>query len=64
MPSERRGPVARWGSVLRRICGMPDYEAFVAHLSEHHPGTPAPSVREYYAQFVAARYGDSPTRCC
>jgi uncharacterized short protein YbdD (DUF466 family) len=56
--------VARWGSVLRRICGMPDYEAFVAHLSEHHPGTPAPSVREYYAQFVAARYGDSPTRCC
>ena len=56
--------MARWVSALRRICGMPDYEAFVTHLAEHHPGTPAPSPREYYAQFVAARYGDSPTRCC
>jgi len=64
MRSERAGHAARWSAVLRRICGMPDYDAFVAHLREHHPGTPAPSVREYYAQFVAARYGDSPTRCC
>jgi uncharacterized short protein YbdD (DUF466 family) len=64
MPSERRSRVARWVSSLRRICGMPDYEAYLAHLSEHHPGTPAPTPRDYYAQYVAARYGDSPTRCC
>ena len=64
MPSERGRRVARWMAVLRRVCGMPDYEAFLAHLREHHPGAPAPSAREYYAQFVAARYGDSPTRCC
>lgn len=64
MLSERRRLVARWGAVLRRICGMPDYEAYLAHLSEHHPGTSAPSPREFYAQYVAARYGDSPTRCC
>jgi len=43
---------------------MPDYEAFVAHLREHHPGAPVPNAHEYYAQYVAAHYGDSPTRCC
>ena len=64
MRSEWGCRLARWVTILRRVCGMPDYEAFVAHLSEHHPGTPAPSAREYYAQFVAARYGGSSTRCC
>jgi len=64
MPSERASIVARWSAVLRRVCGMPDYAAFVAHLEEHHPGTRPPSEGEYYSQYVAARYGDAPTRCC
>jgi uncharacterized short protein YbdD (DUF466 family) len=64
MPSETPGRLARWSSVLRRVCGMPDYAAFVTHLRTHHPGSPIPSVREYFDQYIAARYGDSPTRCC
>jgi uncharacterized short protein YbdD (DUF466 family) len=43
---------------------MPDYAAFVEHRRRHHPQDPMPTEREYYAQYVTARYGDSPTRCC
>jgi uncharacterized short protein YbdD (DUF466 family) len=50
--------------VLRRIAGMPDYEAYVRHLQRAHPGRPVPSEREYFDCYVEARYGDGPTRCC
>jgi uncharacterized short protein YbdD (DUF466 family) len=51
-------------AALRRIAGMPDYAAYVAHLRQHHPGCPVPSEREYFGEYVRARYGDGPTRCC
>ena len=43
---------------------MPDYAAYVAHLERCHPGRPVPSEREFYLEYVRARYGDGPTRCC
>jgi uncharacterized short protein YbdD (DUF466 family) len=43
---------------------MPDYRAYCRHLREHHPDQPVPSEREFFDQFVRARYGDGPTRCC
>ena len=52
------------GNVVRRVAGMPDYEAYVAHLRCCHPGCRVPSEREYYEDYVATRYGDGPTRCC
>jgi len=51
-------------SALRRVVGMPDYEAFREHHRVHHPDRPLPSRGEHYAQFVAQRYGGGPTRCC
>jgi uncharacterized short protein YbdD (DUF466 family) len=51
-------------SFLRRLAGMPDYHAHVEHLRRRHPETPIPSEREFYDDFVRARYGDGPTRCC
>jgi uncharacterized short protein YbdD (DUF466 family) len=51
-------------SGIRRIAGMPDYAAHVEHLRRCHPEAPIPSEREYYDDFVRARYGDGPTRCC
>ena len=59
-----RRSVAWVGEVLRRIAGMPDYEAYVRHLRSCHPERAVPSEREYFEQYVAARYGDGPTRCC
>lgn len=52
------------GNAVRRVAGMPDYEAYVAHLGRCHPGCPVPGEREYYEDYVANRYGDGPTRCC
>ena len=59
-----RRTVARVGELLRRIAGMPDYRAYVEHLRRCHPERALPTEREYFEQYVAARYGDGPTRCC
>ena len=66
MPAERAlgSRLRRLGSVIRQVCGMPDYDAHVAHLRRHHPERPVPSRREFFDGFVRSRYGDGPTRCC
>ena len=51
-------------SAVRAVAGMPDYEAYVAHLRRCHPERPVPSERVFYDEFVERRYGDGPTRCC
>ena len=43
---------------------MPDYEAYRAHLRERHPDRPVPSEREFYQEFVTARYAGGTSRCC
>lgn len=50
--------------MVRRVAGMPDYAAHVEHLRRCHPERPVPSAREFYDEFVRARYADGPTRCC
>jgi uncharacterized short protein YbdD (DUF466 family) len=49
---------------LRRIAGMPDYAAHVEHFRHCHPHSPIPSERQFFEDFIRARYGDGPTRCC
>lgn len=58
------GSVGRIGSLLRRLAGMPDYQAHLAHLRLHHPESPIPTEGQFYNDFIRARYGDGPTRCC
>lgn len=63
----RRGGEAMGHGVLaavRRVLGMPDYEAYLAHLRAHHPGCRLPSEKEYFEEFVRAKYSGGPTRCC
>jgi uncharacterized short protein YbdD (DUF466 family) len=43
---------------------MPDYAAYVAHLRRCHPERTVPDERAFYEEYVTARYGDGPTRCC
>jgi len=64
MPRDNPGMLLRCLTALRRMAGMPDYAAFSEHCRRRHPEEPVPTEREYYAQYVIARYGDSPTRCC
>jgi uncharacterized short protein YbdD (DUF466 family) len=56
--------VERVLEVVRRVAGMPDYAAHVAHLRRCHPERDVPSEGEFYDEYVRARYGDGPTRCC
>jgi len=50
--------------VVRRISGMPDYAAYVEHIRRCHPELPVPSPREFYDDYLRARYERGPTRCC
>lgn len=56
-----------WASVantIRRIAGMPDYQAYIAHLRAVHPGFPIPTERQYFDEYLKGRYESGPTRCC
>ena len=52
--------VAEW---LRGVSGMPDYDAYVRHVEQAHPGTAPVSRREYFDQHLLQRYS-GVTRCC
>ena len=51
-------------TLIRRICGMPDYAAYCAHLQAAHPERPLPTRRAYFDEYLQSRYADGPTRCC
>jgi uncharacterized short protein YbdD (DUF466 family) len=67
-PSTARGPkpgVARTiAKIVRQFAGMPDYERHIEHLRQCHPDHPIPTERQYYEEFLEARYHEGPTRCC
>lgn len=48
----------------RLAIGLPDYDAYVAHMRAQHPDT-APMTREAFAiERMQARYGRGRSRCC
>ena len=53
-----------WVSVIRKIAGMPDYEAHLKHLRTCHPDAATPTEREYFDQFLRTKSGNSGSRCC
>jgi uncharacterized short protein YbdD (DUF466 family) len=59
-----RQTVSGFLALLRRIAGMPDYQAYLEHLRTHHPEVPVPSEREFFAQYLDSRYRSGATRCC
>ena len=67
-PPVRRSALSAWLQdalqTLRRIAGMPDYQAYLGHLRLNHPDWPVPSEREFFALYVESRYGNGPSRCC
>ena len=63
-PAGMRGSLAALLAAVRRVAGMPDYAAHLEHLRHCHPERPLPSEREFFEEYVRARYADGPTRCC
>ena len=49
---------------LRGIAGMPDYRAYREHLRRCHPDRAPLGEREFFAEYLRARYADGPNRCC
>jgi uncharacterized short protein YbdD (DUF466 family) len=57
----------RWNAFVaasRRIFGVPDYDAYVVHLREHHPDVVPPTAEAFFADRLQARYGRGRSRCC
>ena len=50
--------------VCRQIFGIPDYERYLAHAAERHPGKPVLSRSVYCAQVIEHKYGKGGQRCC
>jgi uncharacterized short protein YbdD (DUF466 family) len=58
------GVARRVAAVIRRIIGVPDYAAYVAHVRAHHPGEEPLSERDFHRERLSARYSQPGNRCC
>ena len=56
--------MSRLFALIRRVAGMPDYDGYLAHQRERHPGEPILSEREFYDRYVESRFGGTGSRCC
>lgn len=48
----------------RMAVGIPDYDAYVAHMRRRHPGQAPMSREAFFAERLQARYGRGRSRCC
>ncbi len=51
---------------LRLMVGVPEYDAYVAHMTNAHPGQPVMSYEKFFRERQEARYGRNGkiSRCC
>ena len=51
-------------SACRQVFGMPDYERYLSHAAERHPGAPVLTRSDYFVQAIERKYGKGGARCC
>jgi uncharacterized short protein YbdD (DUF466 family) len=56
--------IAAGSKVVRRVIGVPDYEAYVEHLRCAHPDVHPLTRDEFARQRMEARYSRPGSRCC
>ena len=54
----------RVSRVVRRVIGVPDYEAYVEHRTRRHPGEPMLTKEQFVCERQRARYETVGGRCC
>jgi uncharacterized short protein YbdD (DUF466 family) len=59
-----RSLAQRIAVVVQRVIGVPDYERYVRHVRERHPGTEPVSREEFIRERMASRYSKPGARCC
>ncbi|HEX9138481.1 MAG TPA: YbdD/YjiX family protein [Steroidobacteraceae bacterium] len=48
----------------RLLFGIPDYDGYLAHRQQRHPGQAVLSQREFHATAIDRKYGAAGPRCC
>ncbi len=51
-------------SLVHRIIGAPDYEAYLSHVRQCHPEGAVMTRDEFVAARLADRYSRPGSRCC
>lgn len=51
-------------AATRRMVGIPDYDAYVAHLKARHPERAIPTADAFFIERQEARYRAGAGRCC
>lgn len=60
----RTGPIAAIARVIKQIIGVPDYERYVSHLRESHPGCEPLTRDAFMRERLEARYNRPGSKCC
>ena len=55
---------AEAGQSLKRVLGVPDYEAYLAHVAQAHPTATPLSRDEFVSRRLSERYSKPGARCC
>jgi uncharacterized short protein YbdD (DUF466 family) len=58
------GLIARVLATVRRIIGVPDYAAYVRHMTTHHPDVAVLSAGAFAEEQLQAKYSRPGSRCC
>jgi uncharacterized short protein YbdD (DUF466 family) len=59
-----RDTLRRAAAVLRRVIGVPDYDRYVAHVRECHPGTQPMTRQQFEESRMHDKYSRPGQRCC
>jgi uncharacterized short protein YbdD (DUF466 family) len=52
------------GQSMRLMVGLPEYDTYLAHMEQKHPGKPVMTYEEFFKERQQARYGPGKTGCC
>jgi uncharacterized short protein YbdD (DUF466 family) len=52
------------GQSMRLMVGLPEYDAYLAHMERNHPDQKAMSYEEFFRERQQARYGDGKRGGC
>ena len=50
--------------MARLAIGLPDYDAYLAHMRDSHPDRAPMDRTTFFAERLNARYGKGRSRCC
>ncbi len=48
----------------RLMCGVSDYETYVQHMRQTHPGKSVLTYERFFRERQDVRYGSGAMRCC